>query len=89
MNSRASPDAARIADLEGVVTMSISGHRTPRMRDLYSSVGADEQREGISKVLKLVGAIIPDAPAEGSGMPRGMHTPEEVSIREEPARKAV
>jgi integrase len=82
-------DAARIADLEGVVTMSISGHRTERMRDHYSSVGADEQRDGISKVLRLVDAIIPAASANGSGMPRGMHTPEEVCIREEPARKAV
>jgi integrase len=29
-------DAARVADLEGVVTMSISGHRTERMKDLTS-----------------------------------------------------
>jgi integrase len=82
-------DAARIADLEGVVTMSISGHRTERMRDLYSSVGAQEQRDGIGKVLKLADAFIPATAAKGSGMPRGMHTPEEVCIREEPVREAV
>lgn len=52
-------DAARMVNLEGVVTMSITGHRTERMRDHYSSVGAEEQRAGISKVMDLVGAVVP------------------------------
>jgi integrase len=66
-------DAARVADLEGVVTMSISGHRTERMRDLYSSVSAGEQRDGIGKVLHLASAGIPSETASASGMHCGMH----------------
>jgi len=66
-------DAARVADLEGVVTMSISGHRTERMRDHYSSVSAGEQRDGIGKVLHLAGAGIPSETASVSGMHCGMH----------------
>jgi integrase len=66
-------DAARVADLESIVTMSISGHRTERMRDLYSSVSAGEQRDGIGKVLDLASAGIPSEPAAASGMHCGMH----------------
>src|SRR5450432_524056 len=66
-------DAARVADLESVVTMSIAGHRTERMRDHYSSVSAGEQRDGIGKVLHLAGAGIPSETASVSGMHCGMH----------------
>jgi integrase len=71
-------DAARVADLEGVVTMSISGHRTERMKDLYSSVSPDEQRNGIGSVLQLAGAVIPKKSEPASGMQGGMQTPEAV-----------
>lgn len=81
-------DAARVADLEGVVTMSISGHRTERMRDHYSSVGAEEQREGIGKVLQLVDAVIPEEAAEAGGMQRGMQTPEAVLMGQKQNRRA-
>jgi hypothetical protein len=53
--------------------MSISGHRTERMRDHYSSVSAGEQRDGIGKVLQLAGAGIPSETASASGMHCGMH----------------
>jgi integrase len=71
-------DAARVADLEGVVTMSISGHRTERMKDHYSSVSPDEQRHGIGSVLQLVDVVIPKKPVPASGMQGGMQTPEAV-----------
>jgi integrase len=71
-------DAARVADLEGVVTMSISGHRTERMRDHYSSVSAGEQRDGIGKVLQLAGAGMASEPASPRGMHCGTHPPQAV-----------
>ncbi len=82
-------DAARVADLEGVVTMSISGHRTERMKDHYSSVSASEQRNGMTKVLQLVDAVIPNEGGAASGMHRGTHSPEAVCIDEKPAKLAV
>lgn len=71
-------DAARIADLEAVVTKSISGHRTERMREHYSSVSGDEQRNGITKVLQLGGAALPSVRKEEAGMHGGMQDPEAV-----------
>ena len=53
-------------------------HRTERMRDLYSSVSAVEQRDGIGKVLDLAGAGIPSDPGAANGMHCGMHPPEVV-----------
>ncbi len=46
-------DLARRANMESIVTRSISGHLTQRMQDHYSTVNADEQREGIAKVIEL------------------------------------
>jgi integrase len=58
-------DLARNANVEGLVTKSISGHKTDRMKDHYSTVSGAEQCEGIGRVVKLVES----APAndEGSG----------------------
>lgn len=44
-------DVARAAKVETLITMSISGHQTDRMRNHYSTVGPDEQRESIGRVL--------------------------------------
>ena len=57
-------DLARFAHVESLVTRSISGHKTERMREHYSTVSADEQRESIGRVLRLV-------KPEGSGAPGG------------------
>ncbi len=73
-------DAARVAALEGIVTMSISGHRTERMKDHYQTVGASEQREGIGKVLDLADAVIPGETVEASGMHCGMHDAQVVGM---------
>jgi integrase len=47
-------DLARLANVEAIVTKSISGHKTERMREHYSSVQPSEQRESIGRLLRLV-----------------------------------
>jgi hypothetical protein len=47
-------DVARAAKVENLVTKSISGHLTDRMKDHYSTVSPVEQRESIGRVLRLV-----------------------------------
>jgi integrase len=62
-------DLARAAEIEGVVTRSISGHLTERMQRHYSTVNADEQRRGIARVIDLVAAR--DERTIASGAPSG------------------
>jgi hypothetical protein len=61
-------DLARAASVEALVTKSISGHVTERIREHYSTVHPVEQRESIGAVLRLVkgGAITNDAPRGGT-----------------------
>jgi hypothetical protein len=47
-------DLARVANVESIVTKSISGHLTDRMKDHYSTVSPVEQRESIGRLLRLV-----------------------------------
>ena len=47
-------DLARAARIEAVVTRSISGHLTERMRERYSTVSSSEQRESIARVIDLM-----------------------------------
>jgi integrase len=63
-------DVARAAKVESLVTKSISGHLTDRMKDHYSTVSPIEQRESIGRVLRLVRT---DAPltAKQSGAESG------------------
>jgi integrase len=49
-------DLARAANVEALVTKSISGHQTDRMREHYSTVQPLEQRRSIGAVLRLVKA---------------------------------
>jgi hypothetical protein len=46
-------DLARVANVEAIVTKSISGHLTEAMREHYSPVSPVEQRESIGRVLRL------------------------------------
>jgi hypothetical protein len=75
-------DLARCAKVQSLVTKSISGHLTDKMKDHYSTVSAGEQRESIGRVLGLVdGRSAPlgapasgapgGAPTSGSGVPEG------------------
>ena len=47
-------DLARMAGVESLITGSISGHATDRMRERYSTVTPVEHRGGIGRVLHLV-----------------------------------
>ncbi len=49
-------DLARTAQVEAIVTRSISGHLTERMQDHYSTVQPEEQRESIARVIDLMTA---------------------------------
>lgn len=68
-------DLARVANVEALVTKSISGHLTEQMREHYSTVSPVEQRESIGRVLRLVkvSETKPSEPAEDTeqGMHRG------------------
>ena len=46
-------DLPRVAQVNDVVTRSISGHLTSRMQDHYSTPAAEEKREGIARVIEL------------------------------------
>jgi hypothetical protein len=49
-------DLMRLAKVEAIVTKSISGHQTDRMRERCSNVTPpDEQRRSISNVVTLFG----------------------------------
>jgi integrase len=48
-------DLMRLASVEAIVTKSISGHLTDRMREHYSTVTPDEQRRSIGNVVSLFG----------------------------------
>lgn len=57
-------DLARAAQVNDLVTRSISGHLTEQMQHHYSSVNSAEQREAIAKVIRLVDARpAPTAPS--------------------------
>jgi hypothetical protein len=64
-------DVARVANVEGLITRSISGHKTEQMRDHYSTVGADEQRASIGRMLQLVKRGAAADPAAPGGPPSG------------------
>lgn len=48
-------DLARAAQVSELVTRSISGHLTEAMHHHYSTVGGEEQREALAKVVDLAG----------------------------------
>jgi integrase len=64
-------DLARLSNVEALVTKSISGHLTDRMRAHYSTVQPVEQRESIGRVLRLVTRAGVTAPGTPSGAPSG------------------
>ena len=74
-------DLARAAHVEALVTKSISGHLTERMREHYSTVTPVEQRESIGRVLRLVKS----EPLPGGGAPGGAPTLPSGAPREEGA----
>jgi integrase len=57
-------DLARAANVEAIITKSISGHQTDGMHEHYSTVTPDEQRQSIGNVVRL---FDPRKSGEGSG----------------------
>lgn len=53
-------DLARAAEVQSLVTRSISGHLTQRMQDHHSSVSGDEQRHALARVVDLAGVTARD-----------------------------
>jgi hypothetical protein len=49
-------DLMRLAKVEAIVTRSISGHQTDRMREHYSTGTPEEQRRSIGNVVQLFGS---------------------------------
>ena len=48
-------DLARAAQVNDLVTRSISGHQTEQMQQHYSTVNGGEQRDALAKVISLFG----------------------------------
>ncbi len=48
-------DLGRAAEVNDLVVRSISGHATAQMQERYSSVGGEEVRAGLAKVISLAG----------------------------------
>lgn len=48
-------DLARAANVHDFVTRAISGHATETMHELYSTVAANEMREGLAQIISLAG----------------------------------
>jgi integrase len=63
-------DLARVANVEALVTRSISGHLTEAMREHYSTVSPVEQRESIGRVLRLVQSSATEGDSEAQGRER-------------------
>jgi integrase len=72
-------DLARAAKVESLVTKSISGHLTDRMKDHYSTVQPEEQRESIGRVLDLVEGK-PKPKARSSMVERALEPPTEAPV---------
>jgi integrase len=69
-------DLARAANVEAIVTRSVSGHLTEKMQDHYSTVNPNEQRAALAKVIRLMTASSPSgapggAPGCEGGAPEG------------------
>jgi len=58
-------DLARAANVNDLVTRSVSGHATEAMQRHYSTVNQDEQREGLARVVSLFELEEPGGPHGG------------------------
>jgi hypothetical protein len=84
-------DLARRARIEGLVQRSICGHLTEEMTELYSSVGQDEVRSAMEKVVSLAGyreIVLQSERAGGRGVKRGVKAPKIEGISDAPKEEA-
>ena len=68
-------DLARAAQVQDVVTRSISGHLTEGMQRHYSTVSGDEQRQALARVIDLTRAAADPQPRTGGGPAGGGRWP--------------
>jgi len=80
-------DLARAANVEAIVTRSISGHATERMQEHYSTVQGSEQRAGIALVISLFGGASATEGGEQAA-PGGEHGGEQSTGGGEHSEKA-
>jgi len=78
-------DLARAAEVQDLVTRSISGHLTERMQHHYSTVRGEEQQLGLGKVVNLMTKRAERAAESSSGDHGGDHGSEVVSGTKKPA----
>ena len=69
-------DLARAAQVNDLVTRSISGHLTDQMQRHYSTVNGGEQREALAKVIRLFDRTPAVSPASSSGEGGGEDRPQ-------------
>jgi integrase len=60
-------DLSRRAGVDAVITKSLTGHVTEKMRELYSTVGLDEKRAAVANVHRLVAKAAYAADSRRSG----------------------
>ena len=60
-------DLCRTAEVKDVFARSICGHATEAMQRRYSSVGQDEQQEGLARVIRLMDRKGSTAPTTEGG----------------------
>jgi hypothetical protein len=75
-------DLARAAQVNDLITRSISGHLTERMQHHYSTVNGGEQRDALAKVVRL---FQPQPLAVPQGRIRGREHPRRGRDRKRPA----
>lgn len=63
-------DLARAAQVNDLVTRSISGHLTEQMQHHYSTVNGAEQREALAKVIRLADHPRQGGEESGEGLPK-------------------
>jgi len=84
-------DLARTTEMRDIVTRSISGHATETMQRRYSTVGAEEQRASIAKVVDLAGVRqrLDASGGKGGGRPEKQKGEPETATRASRSQIAV
>jgi hypothetical protein len=75
-------DLARAAQVNDLVTRSISGHLTESMQHHYSTVNSNEQREALAKVIRLFANPVANPPANPGGEDGGEAQGQVVRVNE-------
>ena len=82
-------DLARAAEVKEIVTRAISRHATETMQHHYSTVGTDEKKLAIAKVIELAGVrkALGDSASPQGGAQGGVHGPKRAPDMKKAARE--